>query len=112
MTDREAIVELLMRYAAGIDRNDIDEIAACFTDDVYSDLEGSMPDVVRMTQLRNPLGRQGIKQMSELGVFELVISPHMIGTQLVAVDGDTATSEAYCIASPIGRRDGADVALV
>jgi len=93
-TDRLAIRELVDAYARCADRRDADGQKSLFTADthfvVYMDGEGTEP-----TQELN--GRQALGPVfDELNQYEA--TTHFNGQSTVALDGDRATGETYCLA--------------
>ncbi len=112
MTDREEIQDVLTRYALGVDRQDLELLAASFTDDVHIELEGT-GDIVGMRQLRAVFGGwAGLSSMPGLETFELVVSTHTIGMILFEIHDDVANTESYCTVQLVGRRGAENIALV
>ena len=86
LCDRAAIHDVLMRYARGVDRRDLDLVAACFTADAAYDgtlAQGTIADA--LAALRGRLAR-----------YEHTM--HFMGNQLIEVRGDNATCETYAVA--------------
>lgn len=86
LVDRAAIQDLLARYAHCVDRRDIEGVVACFTPDAAyrgSLGEGTIQDA--LTALRDRMER-----------YESTM--HLLGNQLIEIDGDRARSETYAIA--------------
>jgi len=86
LIDRAAIQDLLVRYAHCVDRRDIEGVVACFTPDAAyrgSLGEGTIQDA--LVALRERMER-----------YESTM--HLLGNQLIQIDGDRATSETYAIA--------------
>jgi len=86
LADREAIRELLHRYALAVDRKQIDAVASCFTPDCA--YEGALGTGTIGHALR----------ALELAFERYARTMHMIGTQELRIDGDTAHVETYCVA--------------
>jgi ketosteroid isomerase-like protein len=93
LADREAIRELLARYAIGVDRKDLAMVAGCFTEDCTYDGalgRGTIADALRTLA----------------GAFaRYARTMHVMGTQLVELAGDRASAETYCVAhhvDPVG----------
>ena len=100
--DRLAIRELLDAYAHCADRRDADGQKALFTEDthflVYMEGEGSEP-----TQELN--GREALSPVfDDLNRYER--TTHFNGQSTVALDGDRATGESYCLAHHLYTEDG------
>jgi len=92
--DRLAIRELIDAYARCADRRDADEQKALFTEDthfvVYMDGEGSAPSQVLD-------GREALTPVfDDLNRYQSTM--HFNGQSTIALHGDRATGESYCIA--------------
>jgi ketosteroid isomerase-like protein len=92
--DRLAIRELVDAYAHCADRRDAEGQKALFTDDtrfvVYMDGQGSEP-----TQVLD--GREALTPVFEdLNRYQATM--HFNGQSTIALDGDRASGESYCIA--------------
>jgi hypothetical protein len=100
--DRLAIRELVDAYAHCADRRDAEGQKALFTEDthfvVYMDGEGSQP-----TQELN--GRESLTPVfDDLNTYQATM--HFNGQSTIALDGDRATGESYCIAHHLFIQDG------
>jgi ketosteroid isomerase-like protein len=100
--DRLAIRELVDAYAHCADRRDADGQKALFTEDthfvVYMDGQGSEP-----TQVLD--GREAlIPVFDALNNYQATM--HFNGQSTIALDGDEATGESYCIAHHLFTDDG------
>jgi hypothetical protein len=100
--DRLAIRELVDAYAHCADRRDADGQKALFTEDthfvVYMDGQGTEP-----TQVLN--GRQALTPVfDDLNRYRATM--HFNGQSTIALDGDRATGETYCIAHHLSTTDG------
>ena len=94
LADRLAIRTLVDAYAHRADRRDADGQKALFTEDthfvVYMDGEGSQP-----SQELN--GRDALTPVfADLTRYEA--TTHFNGQSTIALDGDRATGESYCVA--------------
>jgi ketosteroid isomerase-like protein len=92
--DRLAIRELIDAYARCADRRDADGQKALFTEDthfvVYMDGEGSAPSQVLD-------GREALTPVfDDLNRYQSTM--HFNGQSTIALHGDRATGESYCIA--------------
>lgn len=87
--------ELACRYAQAVDRRDAAAIASLFADDAELHMPGNA--LVGVEQIA------GIAQMLS-DMFEC--TQHRMGNQVVNVDGETASGEAYCTASHVRLKDG------
>ena len=100
--DRLALRELFDAYAHCADRRDAEGQKALFTDDahfaVYMDGDGSEPTYVLQ-------GREALTPVFEdLNRYET--TTHFNGQSTVALDGDRATGESYCLAHHLFTADG------
>jgi hypothetical protein len=100
--DRLAIRELVDRYAHCADRRDAEGQKAIFTEDtrfvVFMDGQGSQP-----TQVID--GREGLTPVFDaLNAYEATM--HFNGQSTIALDGERATGESYCIAHHLFTEDG------
>ena len=100
--DRLAIRELFDAYAHCADRRDAEGQKALFTDDthfvVYMAGEGS--DATDELS-----GRESLTPVFEnLNTYEVTM--HFNGQSTVALDGDRATGETYCLAHHVFSDDG------
>jgi hypothetical protein len=82
---KQEIHEVLMRFLRGMDRQDWAAVRACFHPGAIHDhgtWRGSIEEFIER----------------EKSVYErFVVNTHFAGNELIAVDGDTATSELYSV---------------
>jgi ketosteroid isomerase-like protein len=100
--DRLAIRELVDAYAHCADRRDAEGQKALFTEDthfvVYMAGQGSGP-----TQVLD--GREALTPVfDDLNRYEATV--HFNGQSTIAIDGDRATGESYCLAHHVFSEDG------
>jgi hypothetical protein len=100
--DRLAIRELIDAYAHCADRREAEGQKALFTEDthfvVYMDGEGTEPT-------QDLHGREQLTPVFEaLNQYEVTM--HFNGQSTVALGGDRASAEAYCIAHHVFSEDG------
>jgi ketosteroid isomerase-like protein len=100
--DRLAIRELVDAYAHCADRRDADGQKSLFTDDshfvVYMDGQGSEP-----TQVLE--GREALTPVfDDLNRYQATM--HFNGQSAIALNGDSATGESYCIAHHLFNDSG------
>ena len=100
--DRLAIRELFDAYAHCADRRDADGQKALFTADtrfvVYMAGEGSEPTYVLE-------GREALTPVfADLNRYE--VTTHFNGQSTVALNGDSATGETYCLAHHVYSESG------
>ena len=100
--DRLAIRELVDAYAHCADRRDADGQKSLFTEDthfvVYMDGQGSEPSQVLD-------GREALTPVfADLNRYQATM--HFNGQSTIALDGDRATGESYCIAHHLFTEDG------
>jgi hypothetical protein len=86
LLDKQEIYDLLMRYCRGVDRRDGDLIASCYHPDSVDD---------RRVSVSGPEIADGIARSDPA---RMPMSMHFIGNVSIDVQGDTAYSEAYCVA--------------
>ena len=85
LIDRAAIHDLIMRYARGVDRRDLDLVAACFAPDAaYEGSLGSGGIDVVLAALRERMPRYRTTM-------------HFLTNPIVEVDGDRASCETYAL---------------
>ena len=99
--DRLAVADVMIRYATCVDARDLDRYATCFTDDVEVTGFSGGP----ITGLANYLPWVGsaLKRFSQ--------THHMLGNQVVEIDGDHAHLRTYVTATHV-LADDADTLLV
>jgi ketosteroid isomerase-like protein len=100
--DRLAIRELVDAYAHCADRRDAEGQKSLFTEDthfvVYMDGQGSEP-----TQVLD--GREALTPVfDDLNRYQATM--HFNGQSTIALDGDRATGESYCIAHHLFTDNG------
>jgi uncharacterized protein (TIGR02246 family) len=108
LADRQAIRALVDAYAHCADRRDADGQKALFTDDthfvVYMDGEGTDP-----SQELN--GREALTPVfADLNRYEA--TSHFNGQSTIALDGDRATGESYCLAHHLSAEGGERTLMV
>ena len=86
LLDRAAIHDVLLRYARGVDRRDLDLVAACFTPDAA--YEGSLAHGTIADALA----------ALRVAVTRYTSTLHFLGNQVIELDGDAARSETYALA--------------
>ena len=86
LVDKAGIREVMMRYARGIDRRDMDLIASTFTSDAYAKYGE-----------RESCGRDDIVSALRSSTSRFDRSTHSMGDQQVSISGDTAEVETYAI---------------
>ena len=94
VTDREAILDVIARYAQAVDDRDIEGIVGCFTPDGRIEFEGG--------QLTGE-GHDGIRQAFETAFTRPALAPpaastHLMANTLVTIEGDTARAETQAVA--------------
>jgi 3-phenylpropionate/cinnamic acid dioxygenase small subunit len=94
LADRAAIQDLMLRYARGVDRKDLDLVASCFRPDAsYEGTLASGTIAEALLRLRDRMAR-----------YDRTM--HFIGNQLIEINGDTASSETYAVAYHRLTEDG------
>jgi uncharacterized protein (TIGR02246 family) len=106
---RVALRLLVDTYAHHVDRADTDAVAELFAEDgklvahFYAGPDGTPP--VRT-------GRAEIRAALVAGLERYLGTTHVVGGQVVEIDGDRAAGETVCLAHHIYERDGARRLLV
>lgn len=83
---RTEIADVILRYARGIDRLDLELVASCYHPDAYDDhgtMKGGVDDFLASAA-------------TFLSRFEATM--HFMGNMLIEVDGDVARAETYAVA--------------
>ncbi len=80
IADRLALMDVMLRYAAGLDDGDMDMYAACFTDDVI--VYPGAGDPIR--------GRDNWLAYVRHRLLAYGATQHMLGPQLAIITGDSA----------------------
>jgi uncharacterized protein (TIGR02246 family) len=94
VADRTALRALVDAYARHVDRGEPESVAALFTADgrLVSRLHGAGDDpIVRR-------GRDEIAAALGAGLDRYVTTTHIVGGQVVTIDGDRATGDTVCLA--------------
>src|SRR5262249_53547003 len=100
LVDRSAIHDVLLRYARGVDRRDLDLVASCFVPGAaYDGALGQGSVETALAALRETLPRYGSTM-------------HFMGNQLIEVNGDTASSETYAVAYHRSHTEGEPLLVV
>ena len=86
LLDKAAIRDLMMKYARGIDRRDLDLVASGFTPDAHTNYDG-----------QEQQGREDIVHRLRVGTSRFDRSTHFMGDQEIQINGDTADVETYAI---------------
>jgi hypothetical protein len=92
LLDREAIRDVIVRYARGLDRGDWDLLRACFTagaTDDHGPFQGSIDNLV-----------EGARKL----LAEYWGAMHILGQSYIELDGDQASMETYALS--VHRRHG------
>ena len=85
LADRVEIHDVVMRYAFGVDRRDMDMVRSCFAADLeVEQWGGGFPDRDAM-----------ITYISGVAIFHTTM--HMFGNEFVEVSGDTAQVDSYAM---------------
>ena len=90
LLQREAVHDVMNRYASGVDKRDMELVASCFTPDVDAQAWGftNRDDLVQFIS----------------GVAAFHTTMHMMGNQFIDVDGDTATMTSYAMLTHHGAQ--------
>jgi hypothetical protein len=109
VADRVALRALVDAYAQFVDRRDAASVAALFTADgrLVSRLHNAAADAPIVRR-----GRQEIAAALVAGLDRYIATTHVVGGQVVAIDGDAATGDAVCLAHHVYESHGARRMLV
>jgi hypothetical protein len=102
VADRVALRHLVDSYARYVDRRDADAVAGLFTTDgrLVSHMNGGAGAA--------PIERRGRADIAAAlvaGLGRYLCTTHIVGGQVVHVDGDRATGETTCLAHHLYERD-------
>ncbi len=86
LVDKAAICELMMKYARGIDRRDLDLVASGFTSDAHTNYDG-----------QEQQGLEDVIRSLRTGTSRFERSTHFMGDQEIQINGDNADVETYAI---------------
>jgi len=87
MDDRDAVYEVLVRYAAAIDRHDWEAVGHCFAEHARATYAGTAVGP----------GRPAIVDFLR-GATNSIASTHLVGGVSIQVDGDRASTEQTALA--------------
>jgi ketosteroid isomerase-like protein len=107
--DRVHLRDLVERYAMAVDARDIDAVVHLFTEDGVL-LSHLMPGTEE-----SPLERRGHEQLRralEIGLARYRRTTHIIGGQVVELDGDEAEGTTVCVAHHLHETDDGDELVV
>lgn len=95
LSDRTALRDLVDAYARRVDRRDAQAVAALFTADgrLVSRLHGAADDAPIVRR-----GRDEIAGALVAGLERYISTTHVVGGQVVDIDGDGATGDTVCLA--------------
>jgi len=107
--DRTALRDLVDAYARHVDRRDAESVASLFTVDgrLVSRLHNAAGDAPIVRR-----GRDEIASALVAGLDRYVVTTHIVGGQVVTIDGDGATGDAVCLAHHVYESAGARRMLV
>ena len=97
LVDEAAIRRIMVQYARGVDRKDIDLVGACFAEDAVAQYPDGPPEGFH--------GRAAIKDFLQI-IHTFEVTMHFMGNQTVELDGDKAWAETYAVA--YHRRKGGE----
>ena len=103
VADRLALRELVDAYALAVDRRQATAVAALFADD------GRLVSRLQHPAGDRPIVRQGREQIATAigaGLEHYVTTTHVVGGQVVTLDGDRAAGDTVCLAHHVYRRAG------
>jgi uncharacterized protein (TIGR02246 family) len=106
LADRAALRDLVDAYARHVDRHDAEAVASLFTAD------GRLVSRLHHAADNAPIVRRGREEIASAlvtGLDRYIATTHIVGGQVVHLDGDVATGETVCLAHHVydaagGRR--------
>jgi uncharacterized protein (TIGR02246 family) len=107
--DRLALRDLVDAYARHVDRRDAEAVAALFT------VDGRLVSRLHDAGTDNPIVRRGrdeIAQALVAGLERYVATTHIVGGQVVTMEGDGASGHTVCLAHHVYENDGSRRLLV
>lgn len=107
--DRIALRGLVERYAQAVDARDIETVVRLFTED------GIMLSYLMPSTEEKPIERRGHEQLRralELGLAQYEATTHVIGGQIVELEGECAEGTTLCLAHHVYRADDGDERLL
>jgi uncharacterized protein (TIGR02246 family) len=109
VADKLALRELVDSYAQHVDRRHAESVAALFTADgrLVSRLHNAAGDAPIVRR-----GRQEIAAALVAGLERYIATTHVVGGQVVAIDGDAASGDAVCLAHHVYESHGSRRMLV
>ncbi|HXQ62236.1 MAG TPA: nuclear transport factor 2 family protein [Acidimicrobiales bacterium] len=109
VADRVALRDLVDAYARHVDRRDVPAVAALFTVDgrLVSRLHTAADDAPLVRR-----GRDEIAAALAAGLDRYLGTTHIVGGQVVTIEGDMATGDTVCLAHHVYERAGARRMLV
>jgi hypothetical protein len=109
VADRVALRELVDSYAQQVDRRQAASVAALFT------AEGRLVSRLHQAAGEAPIVRRGRHEIAAAlvaGLDRYIATTHVVGGQVVSIDGDTATGDAVCLAHHVYESHGSRRMLV
>ena len=103
LIDRQAVVDLAVRYATALDTKDWTLLATCF-----------VPDAVAIYSTRGRVeGYPGIEEVCRGALGPLTASQHLLGNHVVELDGDEGRASCYFQAQHVlSGTEGGDTYIV
>lgn len=95
MTDREAVAEVIIRYATSVDKRDLARYATCFTDDVEVTGFSGGPIV----------GLAPYVEWVAKALSRFARTQHLLGNHEIEITGDTAHMRTYVQATHVLEAD-------
>jgi uncharacterized protein (TIGR02246 family) len=103
LADRAALRDLVDAYARHVDRGDAEAVASLFTDD------GRLVSRLHNAAAGAPIVRQGRTDIATAlvaGLDRYIATTHIVGGQVLDIDGDGATGETVCLAHHVYESAG------
>ncbi len=109
VADRTALRDLVDAYAFHVDRGDAEAVASLFTAD------GRLVSRLHKQAAEAPIVRVGPQEIAGAlvaGLDRYIGTTHVVGGQVVDIDGDTATGNTVCLAHHVYEAAGGRRMLV
>jgi hypothetical protein len=109
VADRTALRDLVDAYARHVDRRQAESVAALFT------VDGRLVSRLHDGADTAPIVRRGRAEIAAAlaaGLGRYVTTTHIVGGQVVTIDGDRATGDTVCLAHHVYDSDGTRRMLV
>ena len=109
LVEKSEIIDVLYRYAKGIDDQNTIQVLSCFADDVQMNMLGQKIEGIEML---GKLFRGELAGPKAIGIDRINASTHVLANILIEINGNTATSDTQGIAHLYCTRGSSEAFLV